>query len=55
MRTLFIVLKKENNKWTQDESFGYFNRKIDAEEKIFTMIEKKNDFWTKYTVKQIEK
>lgn len=54
MRNNFIVLKKENDKWIEDKSFGIFKQKIDAEEQIFKTIKNKNDFWTKYTIKQID-
>lgn len=55
MQPLFAVFKEEKGEWKQDETFGYFQHKIDADEKIFLKIEHKPDFWTKYKVVQIEK
>jgi hypothetical protein len=55
MQPLFVVLKEERGEWKQDETFGYFQHKIDADEKVFLKIEYKPDFWTKYKVVQIEK
>jgi hypothetical protein len=55
MQPLFAIYKEEKGEWKQDETFGYFHQKIDADEKIFLKIEHKADFWTKYKVVQIEK
>lgn len=54
MMTSFIILKKENGNWKQDQSFGVFRTKVEADEKVFLTIKKKNDFWTNYKVIQIE-
>lgn len=51
---MFVILKKEIDIWIEQEFLGRFKYLIDAEEKIFTTIQNKNEYWTHYKIKQIE-
>jgi hypothetical protein len=55
MTPYFVIKKREGNSWNIVQEFGFFNSTIEANEKIYNMIENKNDFWEHYRVVQYEK
>jgi hypothetical protein len=47
---IYIVLKLEDGEWVEVKELGSFQTKEEANDRIFSSIENKNDFWTKYKV-----
>jgi hypothetical protein len=54
MTPYFVIKKREGNSWNIVQECGFFNSTIEANEKIYNMIENKNDFWEHYRVVQYE-
>jgi hypothetical protein len=46
----YIVLRLQDGEWVEAKDLGYFKTIEDANNSIFSLIENKNDFWTKYKV-----
>lgn len=55
MTAYFVIKKREGDSWNVVQECGLFNSTIEANEKIYNMIENKNDFWEHYRVVQYEK
>lgn len=52
MKAYFVIKKKENDSWNILQEYGFFNNTIEANEKIYNIIENKSDFWEYYRVSQ---
>jgi hypothetical protein len=54
VKCFFYIQKKENDSWKTIQDCGFFNTTIEANEKIYNILENKSDFWEHYRVLQYE-
>ncbi len=52
MKIAYFIQKKEDGVWVDEKELGLFVSVDVANEKIYTMIENKKEFWTHYKVAQ---
>ena len=45
-------LKLENGKWVEAKELGTFKTIEEANDRLFILLENKDDFWTKYKLFQ---
>ena len=49
---ILAFLKLENGKWIEATELGTFRTIDEANDRLFSVLENKNDFWTKYKLFQ---
>jgi hypothetical protein len=52
MKFKYLIQKKTDNEWVDQDEMGLFDSIDDANYQIYIVIENKREFWTRYKVVQ---